>query len=57
MLVGTSAWFVALVIQLAISAQSSSIYISLVGIGLGILGTGYILRGMRREQKRKKRLS
>ena len=57
MLVGTSAWFVALVIQLAISAQSSSIYISLVGIGIGILGTGYILRGMRREQKRKKRLS
>jgi len=50
---GTSAWFVALVIELAINAQSSSIYISLVGIGLGLMGTGYILRGMRRARKRK----
>jgi hypothetical protein len=47
---GTSAWFVALVIELAINAQSSSIWISLVGIGLGLLGTTYILRGMRRSK-------
>ena len=54
---GTSAWFVTLVVELAINAQSSSIYISFVGIGLGLMGTGYILRGMRRERKRKQRLS
>jgi hypothetical protein len=50
---GTSAWFVALVTELAVNAQRSSIYISLVGIGLGLMGSGYIIRAMRRARKRK----
>lgn len=48
---GTSAWFVALVIELAVNAQSSTIYISMVGIGLGLMGTAYILRGLRRARR------
>ena len=47
---GTSAWFIALVIELATNAKSTSIWICLVGIGLGLLGTGYIVRGMRRKR-------
>ncbi|MEI6219982.1 MAG: DUF2530 domain-containing protein [Actinomycetes bacterium] len=49
-ILGTSAWFIALVIELATSAKSTSIWICLVGIGLGLFGTGYILRGMRRKR-------
>ena len=49
-ILGTSAWFIALVIALAVNAKSTSIWICLVGIGLGLLGTGYILRGMRRKR-------
>lgn len=45
---GTSAWFVALVIELATNAKNSSIWICLVGIGLGVLGISYILRGLRK---------
>jgi len=48
---GTSAWFIALVIELAINAQRSSIWIALVGIGLGLLGSAYIIRGMRKGRK------
>jgi hypothetical protein len=51
---GTVAWFVVLVIQLAISAKTSSILISLVGIALGFLGTIYILRGMWRKRQKMK---
>jgi len=48
-ILGTSAWFVALVVELAVGAQHSSIWICLVGIALGLMGTGYILRGLRRK--------
>ena len=47
---GTSAWFVALVIELAVNAKSSSIWICLVGIGLGVLGTIYIVRALRKAR-------
>jgi len=53
-ILGTSAWFIALVIELARNAQSSSIWICLVGIGLGLLGTTYILRGLRKSAKNSK---
>jgi len=53
-IMGTSAWFIALVIELARNAQSSSIWICLVGIGLGLLGTTYILRGLRKSAKHSK---
>ncbi len=51
MIAGTSAWFVALDIELAVNAKSSTIWICLVGISLGVLGTLYILRGLRKERK------
>ncbi len=51
-ILGTSAWFIALVIELARSAPTSSIWICLVGIGLGLMGTAYILRGLRKIAKR-----
>ena len=50
MILGTSAWFIALVIELATNAKSTSIWICLVGIGLGLVGSGYIVRGMRRKR-------
>ncbi len=50
MILGTSAWTIALVIELAINAKSTSIWICLVGIGLGLLGTGYILRAVRKKK-------
>jgi hypothetical protein len=49
---GTSAWFVALVIELATSAKNTAIWICLVGIGLGLLGTIYIVRGLRKSSKK-----
>ncbi|MEI6294518.1 MAG: DUF2530 domain-containing protein [Actinomycetes bacterium] len=49
-ILGTSAWFIALVIELATNAKTTSIWICLVGIGLGLFGTGYILRSMRRKR-------
>ncbi|MEJ0014924.1 MAG: DUF2530 domain-containing protein [Actinomycetota bacterium] len=49
-ILGTVAWFVVLVIEIAISAKSTSIWIALVGIGLGFLGTIYIIRGLRRKR-------
>ena len=51
-ILGTVAWFVALVIELAINAKNTSLNICFVGIGLGVLGTIYILRGMRRSKRR-----
>ncbi len=48
-ILGTVAWFVTLVIEIAINAKSTSIWIALVGIGLGLLGTIYIIRGLRRK--------
>ena len=49
-ILGTVAWFVTLVIEIAVSAKSTSIWIALVGIGLGFLGTAYILLGLRRKR-------
>lgn len=51
-ILGTVAWFVALVIELASHAKNTSLNICFVGIGLGVLGTIYILRGMRRSKRR-----
>jgi hypothetical protein len=47
---GTSAWFVALVIELAVGSPGSSVQICAIGIVLGLLGTIYILRGLRRKR-------
>jgi len=49
---GTSLWFVALVVELARNAPRSSIWICLAGIGLGLLGTTHIFRGLRAERKK-----
>jgi hypothetical protein len=49
-ILGTVAWFVTLVIEIAVNAKSTSIWIALVGIGLGLLGTIYIIRGLRRKR-------
>ena len=49
-ILGTSAWFVALVIELAVGAPQSSIQICMVGIVLGVLGMIYLLRGLRRKR-------
>ena len=48
-LLGTSAWFVALVVELAVGGSKSSIWICCVGIALGLLGTIYIIRGLRKK--------
>jgi hypothetical protein len=45
-ILGTSAWFVALVVELATNGPKSAIWICLVGIALGLMGTAYILRGL-----------
>lgn len=47
---GTVAWVIALVILLAVNADSNKIWISLVGIGLGIFGLQYTIRRNRRER-------
>jgi len=51
-ILGTCAWAVALVVEIAISAEASSIWISVAGIGLGLLGVAYILRGLFKSRKK-----
>jgi hypothetical protein len=50
-ILGTVAWFVTLVIEIAVRATNTSIWIALVGIGLGFLGTAYIILGLRRKRQ------
>ena len=49
-ILGTIAWCITLVIELAANAEDTSIWIALVGISLGLLGTIYILRGLHRSR-------
>jgi len=51
-ILGTCAWAVALVVEIAISAEASSIWICVAGIGLGLLGIAYILRGLVKNRKK-----
>jgi Protein of unknown function (DUF2530) len=51
-ILGTCAWAVALVVEIAISAEASSIWICVAGIGLGLLGVAYILRGLFKSRKK-----
>ena len=48
---GTAVWIVTLIVEISIGAKDTSIWISLVGIGLGLLGTAYILRGLRKKSR------
>lgn len=48
-IVGTVAWIITLIIEISISAKDTSIWISLVGIGLGVMGTAYLMRGLRKK--------
>ena len=50
-IVGTLGWFVGLVIEIGISAKSDTIWICVTGIGLGLLGMLYIIRGLRRTKR------
>jgi hypothetical protein len=43
---GTCAWAIALVVEIALNAKASSIWICVAGVGLGLVGVGYILRGL-----------
>ena len=50
-IVGTAAWIITLIIEISIGAKETSIWISLVGIGLGLLGTVYIMLGLRKKSR------
>lgn len=43
-LVGTGLWFIALVIGLVVGADPPWVQISAVGLGLGLLGSAFVLR-------------
>ena len=48
-IVGIVAWFVALVVLIAIGASSEKIYTCIVGAGLGLIGLRYTIRRAKRE--------
>jgi len=47
---GTVLWFVALVIEIAVSASTETLWICIVGILFGFLGIARILKIMRRAK-------
>ena len=47
--VGTSAWVVAGVIAIALSAQSKIVWTCVMGAGLGLIGIRYTIRRARRS--------
>jgi len=51
-ILGTCAWAVALVVEIVISAKASSIWICVAGIGLGLLGVAYLLRGLFKNREK-----
>ena len=50
---GISAWAVALIVELARNAPTTSIWICVVGLALGVLGILDIARRMIKERKRR----
>ena len=51
-ILGTCAWAVTLVVEMAIRAKASSIWICVAGMGLGLLGVAYIVRGLVKNRKK-----
>jgi hypothetical protein len=51
-ILGTCAWAVALVVEIATSAHADAIWICVAGVGLGLLGVAYILRGLVKNRKK-----
>ena len=51
-ILGTCAWAVALVVEIAISAHADAIWICVAGVVLGLLGIAYILRGLFKSRMR-----